>query len=258
MGWISVLLVVAVAITLIALLVLRRKGREGEDHGSASVDFAASLALAVYLLVLAYAVVLCRDAISTSQTDVQAETETLSEMYWSIAPIPEAAPLRARIRDYSTKSVSLDWPLMARGEMSPVPTKLLEDMRAEVIRLKPAAEENKALQQDAVSHVSEIAHARSVRAKDADTGLESIFVISMIISGLLVIVLPWAVGTRPTGASIVGDLVRVSVVVIGVGFIMLMSHPFNGPAAVGPGDFVAVQKQYDQIDAQFPLRPPAS
>ncbi|MEV7908396.1 hypothetical protein [Streptomyces anulatus] len=257
MGWISVLVVAAVAITLIALLVLRRKGREGEDHGSASVDFAANLALAVYLLVLAYAVVLCRDAISTSQTDVQAETETLSEMYWSVAPIPEGGPLRARIRDYSAKSVSLDWPLMAHGRLSPVPTKVLEDMRAEVIRLKPADDASKALQQDAVSHVSELAHARSVRADDANTGLESIFVISMIISGLLVVVLPWTVGTRPTGASVVGDLVRVSVVVIGVGFIMLIGHPFNGPGAVGPDDFVAVQKQYDQIDARFPLRFPA-
>ncbi|GAA3081188.1 DUF4239 domain-containing protein [Streptosporangium carneum] len=257
MGWISVLVVVSVAITLIALLVLRRKGREGEDHGSASVDFAANLALAVYLLVLAYAVVLCRDAISTTQTDVQAETETLSEMYWSVAPIPEAAPLRARIRDYSAKSVSLDWPLMARGEMSPVPTKVLEDMRAEVIRLRPASDESKVLQQNAVSHVSEIAHARAVRADDANTGLESIFVISMLISGLLVVVLPWTVGTRPTGASIVGDLVRVSVVVIGIGFIMLISHPFNGLGAVGPDDFVAVQKQYDQIDAQFPAQFPA-
>ncbi|MEV8638333.1 hypothetical protein AB0395_42440 [Streptosporangium sp. NPDC051023] len=257
MGWISVLVVVAVAITLIALLVLRRKGREGEDHGSTSVDFAANLALAVYLLVLAYAVVLCRDAISTAQTDAQAETETLSEMYWSVAPIPEGGPLRARIRDYSAKSVSLDWPLMARGRMSPVPAKVLEDMRAEVIRLRPADDESKALQQDAVSHVSEVAHARSVRAKDADTGLESIFVISMLISGLLVVVLPWTVGTRPTGASIVGDLVRVSVVVIGIGFIVLISHPFNGLAAVGPDDFVAVQQQYDQIDARFPLRFPA-
>ncbi|MEV7010127.1 hypothetical protein [Streptosporangium sp. NPDC051022] len=255
MGWISVLVVVAVAITLIALLVLRRKGREVEDQGSASVDFAVNLALAVYLLVLAYAVVLCRDAISTSQTDVQAETETLSEMYWTVAPIPEAVPLRARIRDYSAKSVSLDWPLMARGEMSPVPTKLLEDMRAEVIRLRPATEEGKVLQQTAVSHVSEIAHARSVRANDANTGLESIFVISMMISGLLVVVLPWTAGTRPTGASIVGDLVRVSVVVVGIGFIMLIGHPFHGVGAVGPEDFVAVQKQYDQIDAQFPPSP---
>ncbi|MEU0520634.1 hypothetical protein [Streptosporangium sp. NPDC006007] len=257
MGWISVLAVAAVAITLVALLVLRKKGREGEDQGVASVDFAANLALAVYLLVLAYAVVLCRDAISTSETDIRAETETLSEMYWSIAPIPEAAAIRAQIRDYSAKSVSLDWPLMTQGELSPVPTKLLEDMRAQVIRLRPFGDESKSLLQNAASHASEVAHARSVRGDDANTGLESIFVISMIISGLLVIVLPWTAGTRPTRVSITGDAVRVSVVVIGIGFITLISHPFNGLSAIGPDDFVAVQQQYDQIDARFPVRFPA-
>ncbi|MEU1735964.1 hypothetical protein [Streptosporangium sp. NPDC020145] len=256
MGWISVLVVVAVAITLIALLVLRRRGHEGEDNGSASIDFAANLALAIYLLVLAYAVVLCRDAISTSQTDVQAETEALSELYWSVAPIPEAGPIRAQIRDYSAKSVSLDWPLMAHGEMSPVPTKLLENMRAEVLRLKPADDAGKTLQQDALSHISDVFHSRAVRADDANTGLESIFVISMLISGLLVVVLPWTVGNRPTGASVVGDLVRVTVVVVGVGFIMLTGRPFNGLGSVGPDDFVAVQQQYDQIDAQFPAKLP--
>ncbi|WP_433247917.1 hypothetical protein ACQPYK_47875 [Streptosporangium sp. CA-135522] len=257
MGWVTMLVVTSVAIMLIALLVLRRRGRADESGGSASVDFSANLALAVYLLVLAYAAVLCRDALSTSQTDVQAEAETLTEMYWSIAPIPEAAPIRAQIRDYSTKSVELDWPLMARGGMSPIPTRMLEDMRTATIQLRPAQEEGKGFQQDAISHVSEVAHARAVRADDADTGLESIFVISMIISGLLVIALPWTLGAKPTLPSIVGDAVRVGVVVIGIGFIMLISRPFSGVGAVGPEAFKAAQHQYDQIDARFPVRFPA-
>ncbi|MDP9864013.1 MULTISPECIES: bestrophin-like domain [Streptosporangium] len=254
MGWVTMLVVAAVAITMIALLVLRRRGRAEEGGGSASVDFSANLALAVYLLVLAYAAVLCRDALSTSQADVQAEAEVLTEMYWSVAPIPEAAPIRAQIRDYSARSVDLDWPLMTKGQMSPIPTLMLEDMRAATIRLRPAGEESKGLQQDALSHLSEAAHARALRTADAGTGLESIFVISMIISGLLVIALPWTLGARPTLPSIIGDAVRVGVVVIGIGFIMLISHPFAGLGAVGPDAFKAAQKQYDQIDERFPVR----
>ncbi|MEV4188750.1 hypothetical protein AB0J28_45685 [Streptosporangium canum] len=254
MGWVTVLVVAAVAIMLIALLVLRRRGKADEGGGSGSVDFSANLALAVYLLVLAYAAVLCRDALSTAQTDVQAEAETLTEMYWSVAPIPEAAPIRAQIRDYAARSVDLDWPLMAEGQLSPIPTRMLEDMRAATIRLRPVGEESKNLQQDALSHVSEVAHARAVRADDADAGLESIFVISMIISGLLVIALPWTLGTKPTLPSVVGDAVRVGVVVVGIGFIMLISHPFAGLGAVGPDAFKAAQTQYDQIDDRFPVR----
>ncbi|MFF5205142.1 hypothetical protein [Streptosporangium sp. NPDC000396] len=257
MGWVTVLVIATVAITLIALLMLRRKGKGDEGQGAASVDFSANLALAVYLLVLAYAAVLCRDALATSRTDVQAEVETLTEMYWSVAPIPEAAPVRTQIREYSAQSAALDWPLMAEGEMSPIPGRILEDMRAATIRLRPVGDANKSLQQDAISRASEVAHARAVRADDADAGLESIFVISMIISGLLVIALPWTLGVKPTRPSIIGDAVRASVVLIGIAFIILISHPFNGLGAVDSSAFRDVQKQYDQIDTQFPLRLPA-
>ncbi|GAA4224201.1 hypothetical protein FHR32_002911 [Streptosporangium album] len=257
MGWVTVLVVAAVAILLIALLVLRRRGKTDDGSGAASVDFAANLALAVYLLVLAYAAVLCRDALATSQTDVQAEAETLTEMYWSVAPIPEAAPIRTQIRQYSAQSAELDWPLMAKGEMSPIPTKMLKDLRAATIQLRPVGEQGKSLQQDALTHVSEVAHARSLRADDAGSGLEAIFVISMLISGLLVIALPWTLGARPTLPSIIGDVVRVAVVVIGIGFIMLISHPFSGLSAVGPDAFTTAQQQYDQIDYRFPVPPTA-
>ncbi|MFC7646616.1 hypothetical protein ACFQX6_43200 [Streptosporangium lutulentum] len=108
----------SIAIMLIAFLVLKQKGRESEDRGSAAVDFSANLALAVYLLVLAYAAVLCRDGLSVTETDVKAEAETLTEMYWSVAPIPEAEQVRSQIRQYTAQTINLDWPLMARGEMS--------------------------------------------------------------------------------------------------------------------------------------------
>jgi hypothetical protein len=255
MGWVITLVVVSIAIMLIAFLVLRRKGREGEDRGSASVDFSANLALAVYLLVLAYAAVLCRDGLSVTETDVKAEAETLTEMYWSVAPIPEAAPVRSQIRQYTTQTIDLDWPLMAKGEVSPVATKTLEDLRSATIRLRPVGDESKTLQQDALTRASEIAHARGIRSSDASAGLESIFVISMVISGLLVITLPWTLGVRPTRASMFADLVRVSVVVIGICFIILISHPFSGLAAVEPDALKIAEQHYDQIDNQFPSQP---
>lgn len=255
MGWVAVLVVVSVAIVLIVFRVLRKKGRDDGDHSSSSVDFSANLALAVYLLVLAYAAVLCRDALSVSEADVQAEAESLTEMYWSVAPIPEAAPVRSQIRQYTAQSVDLDWPLMAGREMSPLPGQTLMDMRATVLRLRPVGEESKNLQQDALDRISEVSHARVVRSDDASTGLENTFVILLILSGLLVIALPWTLGVRPTTASIVADLVRVGVVLIGVCFIILISHPFGGLGAVEPDAFKAAQRQYDQIDGQFPAQP---
>jgi|GEM_PF-4515791 len=255
MGWVAVLVVVSIAIALIAFRVLRRKGYDDGEHSASSVDFSANLALAIYLLVLAYAAVLCRDALSVSETDVQAEAESLTEMYWSVAPIPEAAPVRSQIRQYTAQSIDLDWPLMAGSEMSPIPGQTLADMRASVLRLRPIGDESKNLQQATLDRISEVSHARMVRSDDARSSLESIFVISMILSGLLVIALPWTLGVRPTASSIIADLVRVAVVVGGVCFIILISHPFSGLGAVDPDAFKVAQRQYDQIDGHFPALP---
>ncbi|GAA3001892.1 hypothetical protein [Streptosporangium longisporum] len=255
MGWVAVLVVLSVALTLIVFRVLRRKGREDEEHGASSVGFSANLALAVYLLVLAYAAVLCRDGLSVTEADVQAEAESLTEMYWAVAPIPEAAPVRTQIRQYTAQSIDLDWPLMAGKTMSPIPGQTLADARTTLLRLRPVGDEGRNLQQDALDRASEIAHARIIRGDDAGTGLESIFVISLIVSGLLVIALPWTLGVRPSSSSIIADVVRVSVVVIGVCFIILISHPFSGLGAVGPDAFQAAQREYDHIDGRFPAQP---
>ncbi|NUR30447.1 MAG: hypothetical protein HOV83_32105, partial [Catenulispora sp.] len=222
-------LAAAVAVLLIVLVVLRRRGRADAEHGPAALDFAANLALAVYLLVLAYAAVLGNDAITAADTDAVAESESLTELYWAIAPIPAAAPIRTQVRDYTDQAIRLDWPLMAAGELSPVPAATLDDLRLAVQQLRPAdvlTRENRAT---ALNRAAEVSHARGIRADDAESSLDPIFLICMVASGLLVVGLPWLAGARPTPVSIAGDVVRVGVVAVGIVIIVLLSHPYSGP-----------------------------
>ncbi|GAA5048880.1 bestrophin-like domain [Thermocatellispora tengchongensis] len=258
MGWLTVLAVAAFGAMVIALTVLRRKGRVDEERGSVALDFAANLALAVYLLVLAYAAVLCRDAVTAANADAAAEAESLTELYWSVAPIKGAEPIQEKVRLYTDQSIKLDWPMMARDRLSETPDLTLEQMRADLLRLKPATDAEKDLRQDALAHAAEVSHARGIRADDAASRLEPIFMITMLISGVIVIALPWILGVRPTAASVLSDVVRVAIVVAGLLFIQLMSHPYSGLPAVEPTAFQAAQSQYDRIDAQFPPPPPRS
>ncbi|MFI6604062.1 hypothetical protein ACIBHX_48215 [Nonomuraea sp. NPDC050536] len=245
------LVAAAVAVLLVALVVLRRRGRSDEGHGPAALDFAVNLALAVYLLVLAYAAVLGHDAIDAAETDAAAEAESLTELYWAVAPLPEAAPIRAQVRQYTTQSIALDWPLMPGGRLSPVPGDTLDDLRIAVQRLHPAGITGLRSRSDALGRAADVSHARGVRAGDASTSLDPIFLVSMIASGALVIVLPWLAGVRPSPASITSDLVRVCVVVVGVVIIVLLAKPYSGPGAVRPDAFQAAQGQFDAIDRHY-------
>ncbi|GII95577.1 bestrophin-like domain [Sinosporangium siamense] len=244
---------VAVAVLLIVLLILRRKGADNHEHGPIALDFAANLALAVYLLVLAYAAVLCRDAITAASTDATAEAETLTELYWTVAPIPGSGEIRNQIKTYTSQSITLDWPLMPEDKLSPVPDTTLEGLRASLLRLSPKQEDMRDLHKDALSLASQVSHARTIRAEDAGTHLESIFVVAMLLSGMFVIALPWFNGAKPSGASVVGDVVRMTVVLFGIVFIQMISHPYSGASAVEPTAFESAQQQYNRIDAQFPV-----
>lgn len=243
---------IAVAVLLIALVVLRRRGKEDDEYASGALDFSLNLALAVYLLVLAYAAVLAYDAIGAAETDAVAESESLTELYWAVAAIPEADPIRAQIREYTNQSINLDWPMMSQGELSPVPSETLDTIRTELIKLRPADDAGKEARSDALSKVADVTHARALRADDAGTSLDPTFLICMILSGIVVIVLPWMAGAKPTFASMVSDIVRVCVVVGGVMIILLIKGPYSGASAVEPEAFEVAQKQYDVIDRQLP------
>ncbi|PZG50466.1 hypothetical protein C1I98_10535 [Spongiactinospora gelatinilytica] len=256
MGWVSIAASAAFVLLVLAIVVLRKKGQEHQEQRFSAVDFAANIALAVYLLVLAYAVVLCKDAITAAEADSAAESETLTELYWTLAPIPEAAPLKVQIRQYTNQSITLDWPMMSNDTLSPLPGRTLDELRAALHRLRPAEPAHENLRQEALSRAADLSHARALRADDAATRLEDIFMISMALSGALVIALPWTLGIRPTFATVVSDAIRVTVVVVGVVFVQLSSHPYSGFNAVEPTAFEVAVQQFDRIDRQ--LAPPQS
>lgn len=249
---IVLLVLIPVAVLLVVLVVLRRRGKEDEDYASNALDFSLNLGLAVYLLVLAYAAVLAYDAIGAAETDAVAESESLTELYWAVAAIPEATPLRAQIREYTTQSIELDWPLMPTGELSPVPGETLDRIRTELVKLRPADDAGKEARSEAMSKAADVTHARALRADDASTSLDPTFLICMFLSGIVVIGLPWLAAAKPTFSSVVSDIVRVGVVVGGVLIILLIKSPYSGASAVEPDAFEAAQKQFDLIDRNLP------
>ncbi|MDF5756071.1 DUF4239 domain-containing protein [Spongiactinospora sp. TRM90649] len=255
MGWVSIAASAAFVILVLMIVTLRKKGQDNEEQRFGAVDFAANLALAVYLLVLAYAVVLCKDAVTAAASDAAAESETLTELYWAVSPIPEAAAVKTQVREYTTQSITLDWPLMTDDELSPLPDRTLDEIRGTLLRMRPADDTHENLRQEALARASELSHARTVRAEDAGNRLEDVFMISMAISGALVIAMPWTLGIRPSFATAVSDAIRVTVVVVGVIFVQLSSHPYSGLNAVEPTAFHTALQQYDRIDRQLAVPP---
>ncbi|WP_214106969.1 bestrophin-like domain [Acrocarpospora catenulata] len=254
MGWVVVFAVLVFGLAALVFSRLWRYGRPDEDGGAGTIDLAVHIALAVFLVVLAYAVVLCRDAISAADADVGAEAESLTELYWAAAPLPGSGHVRSLVRSYTSQSIKLDWPLMAADRtLSPEVDRALLDLRAAVTRLASASPVEEDLRTEALARAAEVSHARALRMDDATTELEPVFFTAMVISGLLVIVLPWTLRRRPSMPSIVADVVRIVTVVAGIVLVTEIAHPYGVRGAVEPTALEAAQAQYDHIDKAFPV-----
>ncbi|WP_062346881.1 DUF4239 domain-containing protein [Herbidospora yilanensis] len=249
MVWVFGFVAIVVVALFAVLTWLRRSGRSDEEGGAGPIDFAVNLALAVFLVVVAYAVVLCRDAISASGADVRAESESLVELYWAVAPLPQSAEVRDLVRAYTTQTVELDWPRMREASLDARTGVTLDSLRTAMLKLPTTDSE---LRAEALARAAEVSHARTVRADNATSGLESVFMVSMVISGLLVIALPWALRRRPTAPSVIADVVRVATVVTGIVVIHLISHPYGLDGAVDPGPLKEAQVRFDEIDRLLP------
>ncbi len=249
MAWVFWFVAIVVVALFAVLTWLRRSGRADEEGGAGPIDFAVNIALAVFLVVVAYAVVLCRDAISASDADVRAESESLVELYWAVAPLPKSSEVRNLVRAYTTQTVELDWPRMREESLDGRTGVTLDSLRTAMLRLPSADSE---LRAEALARAAEVSHARAARADNATSGLEPLFMGSMIISGLLVIALPWALRRRPTLPSVIADVVRVATVVTGIVVIQLISHPYGIEGVVDPGPLKEAQVRFDEIDRLIP------
>ncbi|WP_283139451.1 DUF4239 domain-containing protein [Rhizohabitans arisaemae] len=222
-----------------------------ESRGEGNLDFALNLALAVYLLILAYGVVLGRDGIEAARQDVATEAESLVELYWAVAPLQNNAEIKNEIRSYTTQSIQQDWPLMQGGQVSEEAGNTLESFRANLLRLRPANEADESLRQDALVRASEVSHARQLRASNTGGTIPDVFMTCMVISGIAVIAFPWLLGYRPNLASVVGDTTRVAVVLVGLVVLAVVSNPFSGAAAVDSEPFELAREQFNAIDQRF-------
>jgi len=196
----------------------------------------------LYLLTLAFGVIVVWDTSEGAKTAVHDEASNLTELYWvgHALPSAKAQPIEQRLGDYLSVVTQTEWPLMNRHRVSDEATARLQDLRAELLRLQPANANEQTLVQQGLSFMTNAAEARQQRLDAVGEGMSPILWFALLLGGLLTVAFTFWFGLANT-AWHVGMVVFLTVMVVFTLYLIhLLEFPFSGYVHVSPNDLTRV------------------
>lgn len=258
-GVLIILVAIAAALVLVALgrkLYPKDKLQQAHDLTGNLLSVVGTLYAVLLGLVVVDALVRFEDAIDV----VQEESNALADIFLLADRLPE--PQQGTIRDacktYARQVVDLEWPLMARGQVSADARHTAFTLAKSLHGFEPATESQKAVYPMIVEQIRELWDCRRERAGTATTGIPPIewFV---LIAGAAVTVL-FAGLFSAHSVSLQRFLTALTAVIIGLNLylVSLFGYPFAGELTVSSRPFqvdIAIfEGRFDAASA--PERPP--
>lgn len=239
--------VCAVGVVLLASRLV--KGTRDSDPDGPTSGYVGEMLSAFFLLAFAIAIVVPWTSIDSARQNTYTESQAIAEPYWSASqlPAPAAERTEAELRDYVDLVRGPEWELMADGKLSPDGWALLERIRREVIALEADTDEESDTRADLLDHIREITAARRQRAVDANTTPPTGLLVITVLTGLIVIGLPFLLGARPTGRLLIPLSLMAGLLGIGIYLVFDISHVFTGALAVQPDAFTTVLSELRRI-----------
>lgn len=242
----------AIAVVIIASRLLRRTrhGLEDPDPGGPTVSHAGAMLSALFLLAFAIAIVVPWTTSDAARSNTYTESQAIAEAYWAATrlPPPAARHVRQQLRAYVDLVRGPEWRLMEKGRLSPRGRAELNRLRRDVIAFKAGTDELKDARNAVLGHIGEISAARRQRAMDARThppaGLRAV----TVLTGAVVVLLPFLAGARPRGAALVPLSLMAALLAAGTYLTIDISHVFSGGMAVGPEAFTGLHAELQRIE----------
>lgn len=242
----------AVGVVLVASVMMRRLRQatdDGEPDGPTAAHTGAMLS-ALFLLAFAIAVVVPWTNADSARSNTYSESQAVVEAFWSASRLPAPASTRTQqgLRDYVRLVRETEWPRMRHGDLSSEGWARIDQMRREVIAVDPGNDdEAKDARASVLDHLTEISAARHQRAMDARVTPPAALLWVTILTGVVVVLLPFLAGARPRGMALIPLALMAALLAAGTYLTIDISHVFSGALAVHPDAFDGVQAELQRI-----------
>ncbi len=196
----------------------------------------------LYLLTLAFGVIVVWDTSEGAKTAVHDEASNLTELYWVSHALPsaKAQPIEQRLGAYLTVVTRTEWPLMNRHRVSDDATARLRDLRTELLRMQPSNASEQTLLQQGLSFMTNAAEARQQRLDAVSEGMSSVLWFALLLGGLLTVAFTFWFGLASTAWHVVMVVFLTAMIVFTLYVVHLLEFPFSGYVRVSPNELAGV------------------
>ena len=238
------------ASALLAHVVVARRAAHGEEHArheAAATDYVNVLVSAVYLLLIAFIIVVLWQRQDDINSDVRAEASDLSQLTWIAHRLPptDHEMLRAAVQDYTTSVLVHEWP--ARSTADTVPAWQASQYAISHLATTFSLDEQTTLRDEAISLVADVQQNRSDRLAKSEQGLPGPLLATFTIVSGATVLLPYLLRPRIQAHSVIGLTISVGLVVASAWLVLDLLRPYDGLLAVSPGPLRNVLTQMSVI-----------
>ncbi|TDD29070.1 DUF4239 domain-containing protein [Actinomadura sp. KC06] len=241
----------AIGVVLVASRLVRRtRGVDDPDPDGPTVAHTGAMLSALFLLAFAIAVVVPWTSADSARSNTYTESQAIAEAHWAASRLrpADARHVQQGLRDYVDLVRGPEWRLMKDGRLSHRGWTELDRLRRDVIAVKPGDDDElKEARATVLNHLGEISSARRQRAMDARTSPPAGLLIITVLTGIVVVLLPFLSGARPRGMTLVPLSLMASLLAAGTYLTIDISHVFTGALAVGPEAFTGLHADLQRI-----------
>lgn len=243
------------AAVLVAVVVTLLSGRwrpeQSDERDSDSRGFIGAVLSGLFVVALAFYVVIIWEDASSAEDSAAAEAAALVDTYWQLdaAPEPQRENLRALVRDYTASVVNQEWPALGNGEAHEPTGDLLTKLHDGINQLPTTPDQVKGARDRAMDRMREITDKRRVRIDQAG-GLDATGQLTLtgtLVGALGMVLFPLLIGFTAKPRHVV--LIGVMAGVLGLTcYLMLdVTQPFAGWIKVEPSAFQSAGEELLKI-----------
>lgn len=246
----------AVGFSALGVLIGRRliRGRVDEFHNEVMISIFAS-AKVVYAVLLGFLVIVVWENYDNARDNVSLEAASLVPLYrltYGMQPA-HGAETRKHIRDYIDAVIADEWAIMRRQAGASLPARrAIGAMDRQFANLDPAtkildAEVNAEFLRDKSTVVS----YRNQRLLQATSSVPWVMWLGAIGGAVITMVMGFMIYMKGLGPHLIMASLDGALIGLLLYIMFVFSHPFRGPLALGPQDFVAARSILDGVDKGY-------
>jgi hypothetical protein len=250
-GWVLILLLFLLTALAMAgpLIVRRRVSFERLRANNEVAGFKFAVIGVLYAVLLAFVVIISWERYYDAEKALAVEAGAAATIYRLSGGLDETsdAALRAAMTAYLKSVLADDWPAMAIGRSSPVTTRILSDLYAELVRYRPADLHDSDLQKDLLTEFDQMTRARRERLVMAEGTVPNVIWFVLFLGATLTISFTFFFGTRNVIAQALMTGVLAALIFSALLVVVALDRPYSGAVMVSKESIRGVLADFHAI-----------